>query len=90
MGCSVTIFFLKTASSKGFERLICNQKKENETKVVLCELGNPMKRNVLVRLLSPGCWLSSTRGLYLGFRDWVWSQAVLGCLTLPSCLFLGE
>ncbi|KAM7069126.1 integrin alpha-IIb [Molossus nigricans] len=31
---------------EGFERLICNQKKENETKVVLCELGNPMKRNV--------------------------------------------
>ncbi|XP_036195455.1 integrin alpha-IIb isoform X1 [Myotis myotis] len=31
---------------QGFERLVCNQKKENETKVVLCELGNPMKRNV--------------------------------------------
>ncbi|XP_077020275.1 integrin alpha-IIb [Tamandua tetradactyla] len=29
---------------EGFERLICNQKKENETKVVLCELGNPMKK----------------------------------------------
>ncbi|XP_037018088.2 integrin alpha-IIb [Artibeus jamaicensis] len=28
---------------EGFERLSCNQKKENETKVVLCELGNPMK-----------------------------------------------
>ncbi|KAF5924496.1 hypothetical protein HPG69_018897 [Diceros bicornis minor] len=33
---------------KGFERLICNQKKENETKVVLCELGNPMKRNAQI------------------------------------------
>lgn len=42
-------FFLETSSSQGFERLICNQKKENETKVVLCELGNPMKRNVRVR-----------------------------------------
>ncbi|XP_073875956.1 integrin alpha-IIb isoform X6 [Macaca fascicularis] len=30
---------------EGFERLICNQKKENETRVVLCELGNPMKKN---------------------------------------------
>lgn len=33
---------------QGFERLVCNQKKENETKVVLCELGNPMKRNVRI------------------------------------------
>ncbi|XP_003997036.4 integrin alpha-IIb [Felis catus] len=33
---------------EGFERLICNQKKENETKVVLCELGNPMKRNARI------------------------------------------
>lgn len=33
---------------QGSERLVCNQKKENETKVVLCELGNPMKRNVRV------------------------------------------
>ncbi|VFV18885.1 platelet glycoprotein iib, partial [Lynx pardinus] len=30
------------------ERLICNQKKENETKVVLCELGNPMKKNARI------------------------------------------
>ncbi|XP_074175801.1 integrin alpha-IIb isoform X5 [Rhinolophus sinicus] len=36
------------SNMEGFERLICNQKKENETKVVLCELGNPMKRNVRV------------------------------------------
>ncbi|KAK2506387.1 hypothetical protein MC885_020142 [Smutsia gigantea] len=33
---------------EGFERLVCNQKKENETKVVLCELGNPMKRNAQI------------------------------------------
>uniref|UniRef100_A0A8C3VYH6 Integrin alpha-IIb n=1 Tax=Catagonus wagneri TaxID=51154 RepID=A0A8C3VYH6_9CETA len=33
---------------KSFERLICNQKKENETKVVLCELGNPMKGNTQI------------------------------------------
>ncbi|XP_036739045.2 integrin alpha-IIb isoform X2 [Manis pentadactyla] len=33
---------------QGFERLVCNQKKENETKVVLCELGNPMKRNAQI------------------------------------------
>lgn len=53
---------LGTASLKGFERIICNQKRENETKVVLCELGNPMKRNAQVRPPSPGCWISSTRG----------------------------
>uniref|UniRef100_A0A452ELH7 Integrin alpha-IIb n=1 Tax=Capra hircus TaxID=9925 RepID=A0A452ELH7_CAPHI len=35
---------------QGFERLICNQKKENETKVVLCELGNPMKSNTQVEV----------------------------------------
>lgn len=58
MGCSVTTFFLETTPSKGFERLICNQKKENETKVVLCELGNPMK-NVRVRPPNPGCRVSS-------------------------------
>ncbi|XP_008068058.1 integrin alpha-IIb [Carlito syrichta] len=40
---------------QGFERLICNQKKENETKVVLCELGNPMKKHARLdrRLPSP-------------------------------------
>lgn len=47
-------FFLETAFLKGFERLICNQKKENETRVVLCELGNPMKKNTQVRLLGRG------------------------------------
>ncbi|XP_028340621.1 integrin alpha-IIb isoform X4 [Physeter macrocephalus] len=35
---------------EGFERIICNQKRENETKVVLCELGNPMKRNAQIRI----------------------------------------
>ncbi|XP_029783721.1 integrin alpha-IIb [Suricata suricatta] len=35
---------------EGFERIICNQKKENETKVVLCELGNPMKNNAQIRI----------------------------------------
>ncbi|XP_059763518.1 integrin alpha-IIb isoform X3 [Balaenoptera ricei] len=33
---------------EGFERIICNQKRENETKVVLCELGNPMKSNAQI------------------------------------------
>ncbi|ELV11226.1 Integrin alpha-IIb [Tupaia chinensis] len=36
---------------EGFERLICNQKKENESKVVLCELGNPMKRNTRIGIM---------------------------------------
>ncbi|XP_032135292.1 integrin alpha-IIb isoform X2 [Sapajus apella] len=42
---------------EGFERLICSQKKENETSVVLCELGNPMKKNAqigIVMLVSVG------------------------------------
>uniref|UniRef100_A0A674CKN4 Integrin, alpha 2b n=1 Tax=Salmo trutta TaxID=8032 RepID=A0A674CKN4_SALTR len=30
--------------SQGFSRLICAQKKENQTVVVVCELGNPMKQ----------------------------------------------
>lgn len=34
---------------EGFERLICTQKKENETGVTLCELGNPMKKDARVR-----------------------------------------
>uniref|UniRef100_A0A8C2MYI9 Integrin alpha-IIb n=1 Tax=Cricetulus griseus TaxID=10029 RepID=A0A8C2MYI9_CRIGR len=33
---------------EGFERLICTQKKENETKVTLCELGNPMKKDTRI------------------------------------------
>ncbi|XP_006897945.1 PREDICTED: integrin alpha-IIb [Elephantulus edwardii] len=35
---------------EGFERLICNQKKENKTKVVLCELGNPMKMDAQIEI----------------------------------------
>ncbi|KAL1287107.1 ITGA2B [Ovibos moschatus] len=38
------------SNMEGFERLICNQKKENETKVVLCELGNPMKSNAQIEV----------------------------------------
>ncbi|CAH6776229.1 Itga2b [Phodopus roborovskii] len=33
---------------EGFERLICTQKKENETRVTLCELGNPMKKDTRI------------------------------------------
>lgn len=43
------------SNMEGFERLICNQKKENETKVVLCELGNPMKSNVQIEVMM---WVS--------------------------------
>ncbi|XP_030396875.1 integrin alpha-IIb isoform X3 [Gopherus evgoodei] len=32
-----------TSNVQGLEKLICNLKKENETRVVICELGNPMK-----------------------------------------------
>ncbi|XP_004621085.2 integrin alpha-IIb [Sorex araneus] len=39
------------SNMKGSERLICNQKKENETKVVLCELGNPMRKNAQVGIM---------------------------------------
>ncbi|XP_069883973.1 integrin alpha-IIb isoform X2 [Dipodomys merriami] len=35
---------------EGLERLICNQKKEDESRVVLCELGNPMKNNAQIRI----------------------------------------
>ncbi|XP_049717148.1 integrin alpha-IIb [Elephas maximus indicus] len=35
---------------QGYERLICNQKKENETKMVLCELGNPMKKDARIQI----------------------------------------
>jgi integrin alpha 2B len=36
---------------QGFERLVCTQKKENESRVALCELGNPMKKDTRVRAL---------------------------------------
>lgn len=35
---------------EGFERLICTQKKENETGVTLCELGNPMKKDARIKI----------------------------------------
>lgn len=35
---------------EGFERLICTQKKENETRVTLCELGNPMKKDTQIKI----------------------------------------
>ncbi|XP_038183611.1 integrin alpha-IIb [Arvicola amphibius] len=35
---------------EGFERLICTQKKENETRVTLCELGNPMKKDTRIKI----------------------------------------
>ncbi|CAO2645565.1 Integrin alpha-IIb [Lemmus lemmus] len=35
---------------EGFERLICTQKKENETRVTLCELGNPMKKGTRIKI----------------------------------------
>lgn len=70
MGCSATIFFLETTFLKGFERLICNQKKENETNVVLCELGNPMKNNAQVR--PPGAPTQPS------FRGWAWSHIAPG------------
>ncbi|XP_066222404.1 integrin alpha-IIb [Saccopteryx leptura] len=43
-----THYMRALSNIEGFERLICNQKKENETKLVLCELGNPMKRNARI------------------------------------------
>ncbi|EDM06216.1 rCG33119 [Rattus norvegicus] len=33
---------------KGFERLVCTQKKENESRLALCELGNPMKKDTRI------------------------------------------
>ncbi|XP_048222306.1 integrin alpha-IIb isoform X2 [Perognathus longimembris pacificus] len=38
------------SNMEGLERLICNQKKENESRVVLCELGNPMKKDAQIRI----------------------------------------
>lgn len=35
---------------EGFERLICTQKKENETRMTLCELGNPMKKDTRIKI----------------------------------------
>ncbi|KAM4842872.1 integrin alpha-IIb [Thomomys bottae] len=38
------------SNMEGLERLICNQKKENESRVMLCELGNPMKKDAQIRV----------------------------------------
>uniref|UniRef100_A0A674JS70 Integrin subunit alpha 2b n=1 Tax=Terrapene triunguis TaxID=2587831 RepID=A0A674JS70_9SAUR len=38
---------------QGLEKLICNLKKENETGVVICELGNPMKSGTKVGAFPP-------------------------------------
>lgn len=38
------------SNAEGFERLICTQKKENETRVTLCELGNPMKKDTRIKI----------------------------------------
>ncbi|KAM9112383.1 integrin alpha-IIb [Pangshura tecta] len=37
-----------TSNLQGLEKLICNLKKENETRVVICELGNPMKSGTTI------------------------------------------
>ncbi|XP_075767354.1 integrin alpha-IIb isoform X2 [Pelodiscus sinensis] len=37
-----------TSNLQGKEKLVCNPKKENETRVVICELGNPMKSGAKV------------------------------------------
>ncbi|KAL0992722.1 hypothetical protein UPYG_G00097450 [Umbra pygmaea] len=34
------------ADKEGFSRLVCAQRKENQTVVVVCELGNPMKQGM--------------------------------------------
>ncbi|KAM3597151.1 uncharacterized protein V6R79_000563 [Siganus canaliculatus] len=36
-------------SSQGINRLVCVQRKENRTVVVICDLGNPMRPNVTVQ-----------------------------------------
>uniref|UniRef100_A0A7M4DW87 Integrin subunit alpha 2b n=1 Tax=Crocodylus porosus TaxID=8502 RepID=A0A7M4DW87_CROPO len=40
---------------QGMEKLICNPKKKNETHVVICELGNPMKTGTKVWGISAAC-----------------------------------
>uniref|UniRef100_A0A8C3FPD2 Uncharacterized protein n=1 Tax=Chrysemys picta bellii TaxID=8478 RepID=A0A8C3FPD2_CHRPI len=42
-----------TSNVQGLEKLICNLKKENETRVVICELGNPMKSGTKVGAFPP-------------------------------------
>uniref|UniRef100_F6RI44 Integrin subunit alpha 2b n=1 Tax=Monodelphis domestica TaxID=13616 RepID=F6RI44_MONDO len=44
-------FMQALSDVKNFEKLLCIQKKENESQIVLCELGNPMKKNTRMRIL---------------------------------------
>lgn len=37
------------------EKLICNPQKNNETHMVICELGNPMKTGTKVWGISAAC-----------------------------------
>lgn len=42
-------YYMRALSNvEGFERLVCTQKKENESRVALCELGNPMKKDTQI------------------------------------------
>uniref|UniRef100_A0A8D0GVU0 Integrin subunit alpha 2b n=1 Tax=Sphenodon punctatus TaxID=8508 RepID=A0A8D0GVU0_SPHPU len=36
------------SSTQGLEKLLCSPRKENETRLVACELGNPMKKDTKV------------------------------------------
>ncbi|XP_074117207.1 integrin alpha-IIb isoform X6 [Sminthopsis crassicaudata] len=44
-------FMQALSDIKNFEKLLCIQKKENESQLVLCELGNPMKKDARIRVL---------------------------------------
>nr|XP_034992360.1 integrin alpha-IIb isoform X2 [Zootoca vivipara] len=41
--------YFQTANSDG-QKLICNTRKENETRLVACEIGNPMKSNTTIQV----------------------------------------
>ncbi|XP_053216463.1 integrin alpha-IIb [Podarcis raffonei] len=41
--------YFQTANSDG-QKLICNTRKENETRLVACEIGNPMKSNTMIQV----------------------------------------
>ncbi|XP_027729022.1 integrin alpha-IIb [Vombatus ursinus] len=44
-------FMQALSDVKNFEKLLCIQKKENESQLVLCELGNPMKKDTRMGIL---------------------------------------
>ncbi|XP_074080402.1 integrin alpha-IIb [Macrotis lagotis] len=44
-------FMQALSDVKNFEKLLCIQKKENESQLVLCELGNPMKKDARMGIL---------------------------------------